>query len=233
MERFTNGLKCFDCKHCFKKGSLFKILKERDLDIINNSRLEVEFKEGEIIYKQGSPLTHLVIIHSGIGKIYFEGHDCRNLILTLTKPLQINGGIGIFNDNRHHSSLMAVTDCEACFIEIRAFKSILGSNPEFMSEYLKEHSQRVAHIYNQLTVLTQKNMEGRMADSIIYLKDHIFTKGEINHVSKKDLAELTAMTKESAIRVLKEFKDEGHIAIDRQTIRILDKKALQRIALHG
>ena len=41
------------------------------------------------------------------------------------------------------------------------------------------------------------------------------------------------MTKESAIRVLKEFMDEGLITITGKTIKIRDKKALQKIALHA
>ena len=72
-----------------------------------------------------------------------------------------------------------------------------------------------------------------MADSILYLKDEVFHNGTIKNIPKQDLAELTAMTKESAIRVLKEFKDEGHIEINGKTISILNKKALQQIALRG
>ncbi|MCK5700974.1 MAG: winged helix-turn-helix domain-containing protein, partial [Cyclobacteriaceae bacterium] len=62
---------------------------------------------------------------------------------------------------------------------------------------------------------------------------HIFDKHPIEHISKKDLGELTAMTLESAIRVLKEFKDEGIIEIENQKIKVLKKNALEKIALHG
>jgi CRP/FNR family transcriptional regulator len=65
------------------------------------------------------------------------------------------------------------------------------------------------------------------------LNDQVFRNGVIKNVSKQDLAELTAMTKESAIRVLKEFKDDGLIEIVDHTISILDQKALQKVAAHG
>jgi CRP/FNR family transcriptional regulator len=188
---------------------------------------------GEIIYKQGTPLTHMVILNTGFGKIYREGPDGRNLILTYTKKYDLNGGVGVFIDQRHYSSLMAVTDCGACFIEINAFKSVLKSNHIFMDAYLKEYSQRVLHTYNQFAILTQKNMEGRMAESILFLKNEIFKNGSINHISKQDLAEYTAMTRESAIRVLKDFKDNGLIEIEDHSIHIIDRKALEQIALHG
>jgi len=232
MAELKNHYNCLDCKHCFT-ASPFSLLNEKELESLNNVRLEVPFKKGEIIYKQGSPLTHIVIVHSGFGKIYIEGPKEKNLILCYTNKYDLNGGIGIFIDLRHHSSLMAVTDCNACFIEINAFKDALKSNSAFMEAYLKKHSQRVLHTYHQFAILTQKNMEGRMAESIINLNETIFKNESIKNISKQDLAELTAMTKESAIRVLKEFKDDGLIDIIDQTITILDKKALQKIALYG
>ena len=233
MAEFKNGYKCLDCKHCFKKSPLFNLLNTSEIDSLNNARMEVTFKKGEIIYKQGTPLTHIVIIHDGLGKIYIEGPKGRNLIINYTKKYDLNGGVGVFIDQRHHSSLMAVTDCGACFIEINAFKTILRSNATFMEAYIKEYSERVLHTYQQFSVLTQKNMEGRMAESIIYLNDHVFKNAVIKDVSKQDLAELTAMTKESAIRVLKEFKDDGLIEIIDQKISILNQKALEQVAMHG
>lgn len=233
MTEFVNGYKCLDCQHCFKRSPLFSLLTSSELDQLNDSRLEVSFKKGEIIYKQGTPLTHIVIINDGLGKIYLEGVKGKNLILTYTKRYELNGGVGVFVDQRHHSSLMAVTDCGACFVEISAFKSVLRSNPVFMEAYIQEYSKRVLHTYKQFSILTQKNMEGRMAESILYLNDHVFQNGVIKNVSKQDLAELTAMTKESAIRVLKDFKEDGIIEIVDHSISILDQKALQQVALHG
>ena len=102
-----------------------------------------------------------------------------------------------------------------------------------MDTYLRLFSSRVQHTYHQFAVLTQKNMEGRMAEVIIYLQDKVFNNGSIDNIPKQDLAELTAMTKESAIRVLKEFKNDGLIEVTGKSIKIKDKKALELVARHG
>ena len=47
------------------------------------------------------------------------------------------------------------------------------------------------------------------------------------------MGELTAMTLESATRVLKEFKDDGIIEMEGQKIIIINRKALKKISLHG
>jgi len=233
MAEFISDFKCLDCKHCFKRSPLFSLLTEQELDTLNNARLEVNFKKGEIVYKQGSPLTHIVILNNGYGKIFLEGPKGRNLILSYAKKYDLNGGAGVFVDYRHHSSMMAVTDCGACFIDIHVFKSVLKSNQEFMDGYLKERNEKVLHTYEQFSILTQKNIEGRMAESLLYLYDQIFNNQAIEHISKRDLGELTAMTLESVIRVLKVFKDDELIEITDEKIKIKDKKALQKIALHG
>ena len=233
MAGYINEHKCLECKHCFKKSPLFSLLSEQELDTLNNARMEVNFKKGEIVYKQGSPLTHLVILNKGLGKIFFEGLKGSNLILTYAKKYDLNGGIGVFLDYRHHSSMMAVTDCNACFIDIHVFKSVMKGNSEFLDGYLKGRSARILHTYEQFSILTQKNIEGRMADSLLYLYDHIFDKQPIEHITKKDLGELTAMTLESSIRVLKAFQDEDLIEVIDQKFHILNKKGLEKIALHG
>ena len=233
MDTFVNDYKCLGCEHCFKKNPTFNLLSEHELCCLDEARMEVSFKTGEIIYKQGTPLTHIVIINTGLGKIYFEGQNERNLILCYTLPYDINGGIGIFLDERHHSTLMAMTDCDACFIDVGVFKATYKSNPSFLEAYLAEHTKRVLHTYKQFSILTQKNMEGRMAESLLYFDDNGFGKGSFKHIPKADWSELTAMTRESAIRVLKEFKDEGIIKIENQSIEILNKKALKKIAFYG
>lgn len=233
MAGFINKNKCLDCRHCFKRSPLFSLLSEQELDTLNNARMEVNFKKGEIVYKQGSPLTHLVILNKGLGKIFFEGAKGSNLILSFAKKYDLNGGVGVFLDYRHHSSMMAVTDCNACFIDIHVFKSVMKGNSDFMDGYLKGRSERILHTYEQFSLLTQKNIEGRMAESLLYLYDHIFDKQPIEHIAKKDLGELTAMTLESVIRVLKAFQDEGNVEIKDQKINIINKKGLEKIALHG
>ena len=231
MNSFLNNNQ--DCLSYFKECPLFDSLDQSELELISSKSAGVNFRQGEIIYKQGTPLTHMVLVHSGYGKIYLESGKKKNLILCYTRSFDLNGGVGVFIDQIHHSSLVAVTDSGTCFIDINAFNDVTRSNEKFRNSYLRNYSERVLHIYYQFTVLTQKNMEGRMAESILYLGDEIFENGSIKNVSNQDLAELTAMTRESAIRVLKAFRQEGLIEMVDHTINVIDKKALEKIKHYG
>jgi len=233
MDVTEERISCAECEHCFSNSSLFSLLNESEIELLNSTRVSVSFKRREMIYKQGMPLTHLVIIHKGFGKIYIEGPTGKNLILGFTKPYDLNGGIGVFIDHMHHSSLMASNDCETCLIDINSFNQVMESNKVFLSAYLKEYSERVLRTYRQFSILTQKNMQARMANVILYLSENISHSLSIQNVSKADLAEFTAMSRESAIRVMKEFRDEKYIEMEDQNIVILNEKALRNIAFYG
>ena len=82
--------------------------------------------------------------------------------------------------------------------------------------------------------LTHKQMHGRIADALLYLSNEIYANSIFEvHLSRQDLAEMTAMTKESAIRILKELKDDNIIDYDNNRFTILNENALNQISLRG
>jgi len=82
--------------------------------------------------------------------------------------------------------------------------------------------------------LTQKQMPGRVAGSLLYLAEEIYNTNDMMlDISRQDLAELSGMTKESAIRILKEFKDAGYISLDAQHFTIHDSENLEKISQNG
>jgi CRP/FNR family transcriptional regulator len=77
-------------------------------------------------------------------------------------------------------------------------------------------------------------MPGRVADTLLYLKNNIFETNPFDFVlSKQELADMSGMTKESFIRSLKEFEDSGLIHHSRNTIEILKESELIEISKNG
>ena len=94
-----------NCKSCSRRNNLFSCLTNEELEIVDQHRYELTFNKGEIIFKQGSPLTHVACITDGLAKLYIEGLNRRNLILSFAKPVTMIGGPGMFVDYRHHFSV--------------------------------------------------------------------------------------------------------------------------------
>ena len=230
MAEFINDYKCLDCRKCFRRNELFKLLKDEELEMMNDNRMEVHFRSGEVIFKQGMPMTHMVIINKGMAKSYIEGLRDKNLILNIVRPYEINCGPGMYVDNRHHCSLVALVDTDACFIDANAFKKVIRINAKFAEEFIKHLSSRAIESFQRFVTITQKNMEGRIAEALIFLQKNVYENGSIKYLSKQDIADFTGMTRESAIRVLKEFKDEGVIDEHDREIFLLNEPTLTKYA---
>ncbi|HOP14852.1 MAG TPA: Crp/Fnr family transcriptional regulator [Lentimicrobium sp.] len=228
----TDPLK--NCKNCSRRNNIFALLNDEELALVDQHRYEVTFNKGEIIFKQGSPLTHVACITEGLAKLYIEGLNKRNLILSFAKPVQMVGGPGIFNDYIHHFSVAAIEETTACLVDTRIVEGLIERNSIFACDLLKRANQISIDNFKKFINLTQKQMNGRMADAFLFLMDDIYGRNPfILTVSRQDIADLTAMSKENVIRVMKTFKDHQLIRVEGNLVEIINKKELVRISETG
>lgn len=208
-------------------------MTDAELELINQNRFEVNFKAGEIMFKQGTPSPHFLCITKGLAKLYIEGYG-KNLILGLVKPVEYIFGPGVYVDNRHHYSAAAVENSSACMVDVNTYKHLIRQNPDFAEEFIKRVSLQAIFNFDQFISLTQKQMHGRIADALFYLSNDIYCKNPFEMtISRQDLADISGMSKESAIRILKEFKEEGILTVEGNNVHILTPVQLKKISETG
>jgi CRP/FNR family transcriptional regulator, polysaccharide utilization system transcription regulator len=231
MATFTKGVHCTSCN---LKMNIFCHLNDEQLEFINRDRFEVHFHKGEVIFKQGGPLTHIACLTNGLAKIYIEGQDKKNMILKILKPTELVGGPGFPVDYRHHFSVSALTDSSACLVDIRAFEEMIKANAEFAFGFIKHLNQTTLKLHEKLMNLTHKQMHGRIADTLLYLSKEIYKSNIFETpLNRQDIADMSAMTKESAIRILKELKDDHIIDFNTAGFTILNEPSLVQISITG
>ena len=226
--------KQYDCNQCKKRIEIFKVLREEDFQRIEEKRYEVLYHAGETIFKQGTSFTHTICILEGLVRVYLESEDRRKFILSLLGPGEMIGSPGMFTDDMHHFSVVAVEDTVTCYIERKVIEEIIKSNNLFAVEMLKRSNMRdIAH-FMKFRTLTQKQMPGRVAEVLIYLVKKIYKSNPcILTITRQDIADMASVTKEGTIRVLKDFKDAGLITLNGNELIILNEKALFSISEIG
>ena len=89
-------------------------------------------------------------------------------------------------------------------------------------------------IYGRFFCLTQKQAYGRLADIILCLSDRVFKTSEFDlPLSRKDLAELSGMSSETVIRMLKKFQEDNLIKMTGKNFKVIDYDRLKRISETG
>lgn len=223
-----------NCLNCDLKSPLFCFLSDEELQLVRDNKITVVFKKGETIRKQGTYMSHVISVNAGLAKMYLEGLDNHNAIIRIVKPTNFIGGPGLFLDRLHHYTVSALIDTTVCFIDVDLFKDLIDRNKTFAHELMKDFSKNILSVYNRLIFLTQKQMPGRMADTLIYLFDEIYNSRKFTlHLSKQDLADLSGMAKDSAIKILRDFQNARIISMNDHDIELLDYDALRRISRTG
>jgi len=218
---------------CEAIPAFFNLLNSEQLKSINANRFEVHFKAGETIIKQGSPLTHIIYITEGKAKVLLESFGQTILLKILNKPAII-GGPGLYTDYRHYLSVVALGDTTTCFVDINLFKRLILSNQSYVMNLIADLNREIINLYDRLTCLTHKHMNGRLADTLIYLSEDVYQSREFTtELSRSDIANMSCMTNESAIRTLKDFKDDGIIDCKGDHFKILKKEVLLDISKKG
>jgi CRP-like cAMP-binding protein len=234
MTQFHRSIFCENCHKCNERISLFADLTNEELEIINDKRFEVRFNVGENIIKQGTASSHIIYLTSGLAKQFIEGYDHRNLILEIIKPWSVFGGTGLYVDMRYHYSVMALEETTACFIDSANFKKVIRMNPDFTERFMNYCGTCSTNTFERFVSLTQKQMHGRIADILIYLAETIYMSNTFEiSLSRQDISEFSGMSKDSAIRILKEFESENKIQATGKKISIIKMDLLKEISIKG
>ncbi|MBN1819335.1 MAG: Crp/Fnr family transcriptional regulator [Prolixibacteraceae bacterium] len=238
---FKENQNCEDCKEvccarCFHNDSqsVFSRLTKDDLEVLMGNRQSIRFSSGETILKQNTSSTHVVCMKRGLAKVYIEGMNGKKLILKIIGELDFICGGGIFANNVRHFTVSALTDVECCFIDSERILRLFSENSNFAIELMKHHNEQNSALLNTLVNLTQKYMHGRVADTLLYLKNDVFRTNPFQlPISRQELADMSAMAKESYVRILKEFKTSGIIKPNGNSMEILNEEALISISKNG
>lgn len=222
------------CLYCKKRSEIFDTLNDEELESVDMCRVTMHYNAGEIIFKQGSPCYDFVCVTAGLVKLYIEGENDRRLIIGFAKPIDYIFVPGAYVDKRHHFSAVACEATTACLVEADILQNLVRTNQNFANSFIKKISMQSIALYEQISSLTQKQIPGRMADTLIYLSNRVYNSNPFNtNLTRQDLADLSGMTKESAIRVLKTFKEDDLIRIDGSHVEIVNLTMLETISRNG
>jgi CRP/FNR family transcriptional regulator, polysaccharide utilization system transcription regulator len=219
------------CSTCIQEESYFELLNDDEKKLLDDNSVTVVYKKGETICKQGSFASHIIFLEDGLVKVYLEGNP-KNLILTITPSKRFVGLPSIFEGNNTFLySVSTYIESRAKLIDVRIFMQLLRQNASFAFKILNILNENTSLTYGRFYCLTQKQLHGRLADILLCISQRIFKEEAFDlPLSRNDLGELTGMSTESVIRIMKDFKDDGLIRISGKSIELLDIERLQRIS---
>ncbi len=196
-------------------------------------RNPLNFRKGETIGKQGAYTSYFILLAKGATKSYIEGTASKSYSFMLTLPFEFIGLSSLFGNN-YYFSTVALIPSTVFLVEKEAVIKLMLSNPKFNKCISKWLCDSYKILFHKMACLSLKQTIGRMAEVLLYLSNDVFKNETIPHfMSRKDLAELSGMSNENAVRILSDFKSEKILKDTPEGLQILNKHLLQTISITG
>lgn len=227
-ERFTG------CTISPNRNKCFSQLTPEEKKLMDEKSVKVDYKKGEIICKQGALASHVLYMEKGLAKVFIDD-GVSTLVLKIIPECNLLGLSSISEQNNTFQySAQAYLDSEVRQIDINIFRQLISQNPKFAKEVIELLIANSTQINGRFFCLTHKQSYGRLADILLCLADRVFKANEFDlELTRKDVAELTGISAETVVRMLKKFKDEELLVIKGKRIVIKDYAKLKKISENG
>ncbi|MGB1207196.1 MAG: Crp/Fnr family transcriptional regulator [Chitinophagales bacterium] len=191
------------------------------------------FKKGKLIFYEDGIPTGVFLVKKGKAKIYKTGFYGKDQIFYIYKKGDLFGYHALLCNERYEDACEALENCEILFINKRNFAHLLQEIRNLKLLLIQNMSHEFGVLVNTITILAQKSLRERLALYLLILHERYYdksTKKSIINLSREDLANIIGTARESLGRLLKEFREDNLICINKREIELNDLKKIQEIA---
>lgn len=223
--------------HFLDNDPLWAALSAEERQTVQKESTIVRYGKNEQIYREEDIPEAVMLLVSGKVRIYKEGIGQRPQIIRMLKPHELFAYRAVIAGDGFNTSASAFEDSVVYRLPKDTFLRIIRNNSEFCFRMMVIMAKNLAFSELQTVNLTQKHIRGRLAESLLTLKNKYGVDDDgvtiSMYMSREDLANLSNMTTSNAIRTLSQFASEGIVGIDGRKIKLLNEPALTRISRLG
>lgn len=216
---------------------LWQPLTETQREYLAKNFTIQKYKKNETIYCEGETPMHLMCLLSGKVKIYKDGVGGRSQIIRVIKDKEYFAYRAYFAQENFVTAAAAFEPCTICLVPMPVISELIKENTDLAMFFIKQLSIDLGISDERTVNLTQKHIRGRLAESLLFMKDTYGVEEDqctlSIYLSREDLANLSNMTTSNAIRTLSNFATEKLIIIDGRKIKIIDEERLKKISKIG
>lgn len=220
-----------------KISDMLNTLTDEQREVLTEHISVVRYKKNDIIYKEGDLPTNLLCLVSGKVKIYKDGVGGRPQIMRVLGETEYFAYRAYMADEPFITAAAAFEPCVVLKVPLGIIVKIIQENARLAWFFIQKLAHDLGQSDERTVNLTQKHIRGRLAESLLFLKESYGLEEDGStlsiYMSREDLANLSNMTTSNAIRTLSNFASEKLIAIDGRKIKIIDEEELSKISRIG
>lgn len=222
-----------NCQQCIiKEFNSLRTLSSDELKCVSSHKNELNFKKGDVIFKEGMMLNGVYCIREGKCKLTKLSPNGKEQIVKFIKNGDMLGYRSVLGEEPVNLSVVALEDMSACFIPKKDIFDSIQKNKDFSKDMFKVVCHDLKDANATIANMAQKTVRERLADTLLFL-DETFGEDESGNIniklSREEIANVIGTATESAIRLLSDLKKENIISLSGKKIKIENATALKKI----
>jgi CRP-like cAMP-binding protein len=212
---------------CVDETDLFRDLGVKEMAELERATAMVSCQRGKVVYTPDSPAETLFIVKRGQVNIYRLTTDGRKLITAAIGPGTIFGEMSLVGVGMRGSFAEAVEESALCVMSRADLEEFIIGHALVGLRLVELLASRLEAAEERLERFAYMMVPARLAATLLDLSGN--QGEEIAGVTHQDLAEIVGTHRETATRILNDFRVQKLVELDRLRIRIIDPAGLHAL----
>lgn len=190
-------------------------------------------EKNEVVVHAGEQVQNLFIVLSGSVRgemIDYSGKTVKIEDIEAPKPLASAFLFG--KQNKFPVTVTANNSVQILAVPVSEFLKLLQLNKQLLQNYLNSISSRAQFLSQKLHFLSFKTIKEKVAHFLLQQAGEQFHSFELKN-TQQQLADLFGVARPSLARVFGEMQKEGLIKIEKKTVTLTNKPALNELLRNG
>lgn len=192
-------------------------------------------RKNEYIYFDSHFHNKLYFLKAGYIRIGYIDNDGKEVISEIIRKGEVFGQLTLERNNLNGEFAQAYkTDVSLCAFNIEDFEKLLYRKPRIALQFSRQVGQQLKKVENRLVNLLNRDVRTRLIQLLLILSEKETIQNNqcqfANFLTHEDFAHLIGSSRQTVTTCFGELEQSGLASINRNSIRLLDVKALQNLA---
>lgn len=215
--------------------TIFRRLSVEDRERIAAVAHVRDFERGDRIFAEGDPSDFFLTIVTGRVKIFKTTPSGKEIIIEIFGTGDPLGAVAAYEGGPFPASAVAMEPTTCVLIERRVLFAMLEESPTLVRGLLLGLTNRLVELTRRIGELTGGRVESRIARLFLKLAEQV---GRAERggtfipmvLSRQELADLTATTVETTIRIMSRWGKDEVIRTEKDGFVVVDRATLEGLA---
>jgi CRP/FNR family transcriptional regulator, cyclic AMP receptor protein len=191
---------------------------------------ERQYSKGSVILFENDPGDALYIVRQGRVKVVLVGEDGREVILGVLGPGEYFGELSLIDEQPRSAHVIAMDDAVLLALRSDDFRRRVEATPAMAWSMLLELSRRLRRADGKIGALALLDVPGRIARLLLDAAAEAGGDRLAKPLTHQTIAQMIGASRETVSRAMVEFQEAGWITVERRTIQLTDRAALEKRA---